>query len=318
MSGGYAAGVHTLLQRVPRLQMLVVFESAARLGSFTAAANELGMSQPAVSRQIAGLERAIGCDLFDRTGNRATLNRAGSELLGAVQVAFDTVEEALDHVEATDSTFLLAANPGFAQQWLLPNLNRLQDVVGERELRLRLFDRDGELTEKPFDAAIHLTAVSGAPAGSRLLFDERVVPVASAGYAASHDLGPTCPPECLVDTTKLHLDGRDRRWATWKDWFAGHGLSWRPQQARLSYNNDAVVLADAMNGLGVALAWRGLIEPHLDSGALMPVGPELHRPGMAYLLIPGPSVDTAIVDRLVDWLRRTAIDQTPAIPPELG
>lgn len=297
--------VHRLLRRVPRLQMLAVFESAARLGSFTAAAEELGMTQPAVSRQIAGLERSAGLILFDRTGNRAFLNDRGRELLAAVQDAFGRVDGSIEKMEADESGFRLAANPGFAQQWLLPHFDSLQAAVGDNELRLRLFDRDSELSEETFDAAIHLTEIRAAPMGSRILFEERVIPVAAAGFASDHALGTTSRAADLVDVTKLHLDGRHRRWATWQDWFEGHGVVWSQKRARLSYNNYAVVVADALNGTGVALAWRGLIERHLRSGALVQVGPELHRPEMAYLLVPGGTVEEDVVDRLVDWLGET-------------
>ena len=302
MHSANAGDVHSLLQRVPRLQMLAVFESAARLGSFTAAAADLGMTQPAVSRRIADLERAIGCDLFDRTGNRVSLNDPGREFLTAVQAAFARIDESLNELGAEASTFRLAANPGFAQQWLLPNLDALQRFIGEAELRLRLFDRDGELAGERFDAAIHLTAIRGAPAGSRILFEERVMPVASADYAADHGLDSGSPAERLVEAPKLHLDSRDRRWATWSTWFDGHDVAWRRQRARLSYNNYAVVMAEVLQSAGVALAWRGLVEPLLESGALVQVGPELHRPGMAHLVVPGGAVDPLVIDQLVDWL----------------
>jgi len=68
----------------------------------------------------------------------------------------------------------------------------------------------------------------------------------------------------------------------WTTWFAAHDLQWTATQARLSYNNYALVLNDAAAGRGVALAWRGLVDPLLATGALVPVGPEVHRPDIAY------------------------------------
>jgi len=282
--------------------MIAVFECAARRGSFTAAAGELGMTQSAVSRHIDALERAIGQRLFTRSANRVALNPSGELLLTAVQRGFDTIDQALDTITDASPTLLLAANPGFAQQWLVPYLDQLQTVFADTDLRLQLFDRDAELTSDAFDAAIHLTPIATAPPGSRLLFDERVLPVASPDLADAAGLDELTPPHQLFDMDKLHLDPRDRRWMDWTTWFAAHDLQWTATQARLSYNNYALVLNDAAAGRGVALAWRGLVDPLLATGALVPVGPEVHRPYIAYQVIPSPDTPPGAIDQIADWL----------------
>lgn len=282
--------------------MIAVFECAARRGSFTAAAGELGMTQSAVSRHIDALERAIGQRLFTRSANRVALNPSGELLLTAVQRGFDTIDQALDTITDVSPTLLLAANPGFAQQWLVPYLDQLQTVFTDTDLRLRLFDRDAELTSDAFDAAIHLTPIATAPPGSRLLFDERVLPVASPDLADAAGLDEHTPPHQLFDMDKLHLDPRDRRWMDWTTWFAAHDLQWTATQARLSYNNYALVLNDATAGRGVALAWRGLVDPLLATGALVPVGPEVHRPDIAYQVVPSPDTPPGAIDQIADWL----------------
>ena len=294
--------MHALLRRIPRLQMIAVFECAARHGSFTAAADELGMTQPAVSRQMGGLERGIGQHLFERSGNRVMLNAAGESLLAAVQSAFDTIELSLEEMHRAGPVFLLAANPGFAQQWLVPHLDRLQATLGDADLRLRLFDRDSELVGDAFDAAIHLTAVAGAPAGSRVLFEERVIPVASADFAAEAGIDESTSAAALLDVMKLQLDSRDRGWMDWAAWFSAQGLSWSPSQARLVYNNHALIMSEAMLGRGVALAWRGLVDAMLEAGTLQQVGPEVRRSEVAYQVIPGPSAPPEAVERVTRWL----------------
>lgn len=282
--------------------MIAVFECAARRGSFTAAATELGMTQSAVSRHIDAFERAIGQQLFTRSANRVALNPSGELLLSAVQRGFDTIDHALDTITNAKPTLILAANPGFAQQWLVPYLDQLQTVFADIDLRLRLFDRDAELASDAFDAAIHLTPTAIAPPGSRLLFDERVLPVASPDLADAAGLHQHTPPRHLFDVEKLHLDSRDRRWIDWTTWFAAHDLQWTAAKARLSYNNYALVLNDAAAGRGVALAWRGLVDPLLATGALVPVGPEVHRPNIAYQVIPSPNTPPDAIDQIADWL----------------
>ncbi len=296
--------VHPLLHRVPRLQMIAVFESAARLGSFTEAAHEIGMTQSGVSRHIISLERATGLELFLRSANKVRLSAAGSELLIAVQEGLDTIEQALAGLHRQGPTFLLAANPGFAQHWLVPRFEGLQAVLGDNDLRLRLFDRDSELHDEIYDAAIHLMSIGDAPPGSRVLFHEIVIPVAAPGFAEAEGLGPNTDPAFLCDVAKLHLDGRDRRWMAWPDWFAAHEVSCAATTAKVSYNNYPSVVNDTIAGHGIALAWRGLVDSLIEAGALVVVGPEARNDDNAYQLIPGPTVSVDLVDRLADWLAR--------------
>ena len=287
MSSCHAGIVHPLLERVPRLQLLAVFESG-------------------VSRHIGSLERVTGLELFQRSANKVRLTAAGGELLVAVQGGLDTIQQTLVALRREGPTFLLAANPGFAQHWLVPRFEGLQAVLGDAELRLRLFDRDSELHDEVYDAAIHLTSITGAPPGSRVLFDEVVIPVAAPGFADAEGLDDTTDPRALCDVAKLHLDGRDRRWMGWTDWFAAHGVSCATTAAKVSYNNYPSVMNDTIAGRGVALAWRGLVDSLIDAGALVVVGPEARHSDIAYQLIAGPHARLDLVDRLADWLARPA------------
>lgn len=294
--------MHPLLGKVPRLQELAVFEAAARLGSFTRAAAEIGSTQPAVSRRISSLERSIGATLFHRSANRVALTAHGESLLAATRDGFDLIESGLHAIAAPRSTFLVAANPGFAQAWLVPYLDQLQDALGDWDLRLRLFDRDSELRDQEYDVAIHLTSIDGVSSGTVPLFFEEVVPVASPKFATAHDLDHQSNPESLLHFTKLYLDGRDRTWMDWSGWFDSQGLSWSPDAVRLSYNNYPSIMNDAIASRGIALAWRGLVEPLIDSGTLVIVGPSTLNAGHAYQLIPGPSGHEDLLDRLAGWL----------------
>ncbi len=304
--------MHPLLERIPRMQMLAVFESAGRLGSFTQAARELGITQPGVSRHIRDLERLTGRVLFHRTANRVRLNAEGEAMLIAVQEAFATIDQHLRSKPRTSTTFLLAANPGFAQQWLVPHLDQLQGTLGDIDLWLRLFDRNRELGDEAYDAAIHLTTTAKPPPGTRMLFPERVLPVATPECADSLGLGSECTANDLIDVPKLHLDARDRDWLDWHGWFAAHGIQWEPTSAHISYNNYALVMNHTMAGHGVALAWRGLVDRALDSGALVAVGPEADNDGNAYQLIPAPSASAELLDRIATWLDE--IRESPPSP----
>ena len=291
-----------LIGHVGRLQRLAVFEAAARLGSFTAAAGELGMTQPAVTRQIRALEAELGVVLFDRSANRAPVSDAGRGLQKSVDQGFTTIELELERIGAGKSVFVLAANPGVAQRWLVPYLDSLRSAIGGVDLRLWLFDRNAELDGGVFDAAIH--AGNGCWPGleCKLLFPEIVLPVATPALATRLGLSDKTPPELLLDETLLHLDQHDRTWMSWTSWFAHHGFEVSSHSAAVVYNNYALVLQEAIAGHGIALAWRYLIDSLLDQGLLTAVGPEVCRAGSGYYLIwPGSNQDDKVL-RLATWL----------------
>ncbi|MBT5138890.1 MAG: LysR family transcriptional regulator [Acidimicrobiaceae bacterium] len=302
MTVRHAKKMHPLLVRIPRLQMIAVFECAARLGTFTAAAADLGMTQPAVSRHIHAIERAVGRPLFIRTPNRVTLNPDGDLLLSAVQSGMDTITSAVERFRLPESTFLLAANPGFAQRWLVPHLDELQHALGQSDLRLRLFDRDNELGETGFNAAIHLVPDASVPAGSQLLWDEEVVPVAAPAFAERHGLNAQTDSSELLSLPLLHLDHRDRQWMDWQTWFATFNLDLKASSARVTYNNHALTMNEAIAGMGIALGWRGLVDTAIEHGTLRPVGPVVTRPEMGYYLIPGPAGVNPEFVTVTDWI----------------
>ena len=309
--------MHSILHRVPRLQPLAVFECAARLRSFTAAAAALGLTQSGVSRQISALERSLGQPLFDRSANSVELNSTGMALFAAVREAFDVVEHCLDNIATDPDTFLLAVNPGYAQVWLVPFLDSLQRALGDVRLRLQFFDRESELDGDDFDAAIHLTLQSAVSAASVKLFDETTVPVASPEFARMHALDRLSPPSALLDVELLYLDGRQRRWMGWEAWFAANDLIWTPKNTSLSYNNHALVMEDALAGRGVALGWIGLVDAALDTDRLVEVGPRRSQPGSGHFLIPGRRASRELFDRLHRWLLtpdERDSDRIPATP----
>ena len=202
--------VRELIRRVGRLQRLAVFEAAARLGSFTAAARELGMTQPAVTRQLRALEESVNTALFRRTSNRSELTDAGRTLLLEVSRSFSGIEGALAGLGQRAELFVLACYPGFAQQWLVPRLDRVQEALGGRELRLWLFDREADLAGGAFDAAIQVGHGAFPAVDCELLFPESVFPVAAPALARARSLEASSSPERLLDVPLLHMDDGDR------------------------------------------------------------------------------------------------------------
>ena len=219
--------MRALVRQVDRLQRLAVFEAAARLGGFTAAAKELGMTQPAVTRQIRSLERSLGVALFRRSSNRSELTDAGARLRGHVAAGFDTIETGLAELAEHVGAFVLAAHPGIAQQWIVPRIDGLRHALGDRDLRLWLFDRDVEIDHGGFDAAIRVGDGRFPGQSSHLLFHERVMPVASPHFAEQYRLTASSSADEVYRAPLVHMDDGDHPWMTWGDWLANFDIALR-------------------------------------------------------------------------------------------
>jgi LysR family transcriptional regulator, glycine cleavage system transcriptional activator len=290
-----------LVRHVDRLQRLAVFEAAARLGSFTAAATELGMTQPAVTRQVRALERSIGVDLFARTANRSVLTEAGRRLHGRVAGGFDVIEAGLADLVGHAGNFVLAAHPGVAQLWLVPRLDELTDAIGGADLRLWLFDRDSELRDGGFDAAIRVGNGTFEGLDARLLFREIVVPVASPALAERYGLTQHSTAADVYAAPFVHMDDGDHPWVSWSDWLTEFGIALQRQPGRVLFHNYPMVLQRALLGHGVALGWRTLIDEYIEGGALVVVGPEVRSSNGYYVTWPAGRPSEP-VQALIDWL----------------
>ncbi len=290
-----------IVRQVDRLQRLAVFEAAGRLGSFTAAGTELGMTQPAVTRHIRSLEHSIGVELFRRASNRSELTHAGRRLLEGIESGFSSIEHVIDEITDTPTVFVLAMPPGFSQQVIVPHLDSLQDALTGSDLRLWLFDRESELTGGTYDAAVRVGTGTWRGSDSRELFPEHVAPVATPQLATEWGLSPTSTPDEVLAAPLLHMDSADRPWMSWTEWFAALGLRVPSPAGRLTFNNYPSVLQQAVAGRGVALGWLGLVDDLLTDGILTVVGPEVASDRSYFLTWP-KNRSTPALESLVNWL----------------
>ena len=288
-------------QKVGRLHRLAVFDAAARLGGFSAAARELGMTQPAVTRQIRALERSLGRDLFARTANRSELTDAGQSLHSHVAAGLDRIDAGIREFTDDSGAFVLATHPGVAQLWLVPRLESLSAALHPLDVRLWLFERNADIEAGGFDAAIRVGDGNFPDHHAELLFRERVVPVCSPAFAAEHGLHAESTPAEIHEVPFINMDDGDAPWMAWADWLAAGGVELLRQPGRVLFQNYPMVVQQALIGRGVALGWRGLIDELVDGGALTVVGPEVTSARAYYVVWPKDrrSVET---DALVAWL----------------
>jgi DNA-binding transcriptional LysR family regulator len=298
--------VRALVHSVRQLQRLAAFEAVGRLGSFTAAAAELGMSQPAVSKQMKALEASLRTALFERAANQSALTREGALLHQSVTEAFDLLESRLSRLRGHLDLLRVAVQPSVAESWFVPRLSEMRRAVAPTEIQLIIFDHERELADIDHDVSVRFAESPSPGSCSEQLVSEAVIPVASPDLARRLGLTAHSPAEALLDAPLLHVDQTDRAWQDWPAWFAGNGLTYvRPPDA-VVYPTYGSAVPLAISGNGVLLSWRTLMGDHLRRGLLLEVGPLVTVPSRGYFLQWPPALGSDPgLKRFSSWLKGT-------------
>ena len=188
-------------RKLPPLTALTAFESAARLESFTKAANELGVTQAAVSRQIHLLEAYFGCALFVRGHRKVELTDKGRVLALASQDAFDIIASSVSEVttDAQDVDLTIAATVAFSHFWLLPRISEFSRNHPGINLRILTQDSFPNIESAEIDIAIRFGSGMWADGQASLLFEDEVFPVCSPSFAQSAAETMLCSPSAMTE-----------------------------------------------------------------------------------------------------------------------
>ncbi|SDF67039.1 DNA-binding transcriptional regulator, LysR family [Thalassobaculum litoreum DSM 18839] len=291
--------------RLPSLNALAVFEAAGRLGGFSRAARELRISQPAVTRHIRGLEAAVGHLLFQRAHNRVTLTEPGLRLWQAVNAGFGDIAAVVDSLRVAEEGAVLAlsTHSGFGQQWLMPRLEGLREALGGRSISLSIADRSAEFDRTEFDIGVRHGSRADLGPNGVLLAEETVMPVVGWRLAEARPELLALTPDDLVDATLIHMDEGDRPWMTWAQWFRLAGVRRTPPPARVRLNHYPLVMSEVLSGTGIGLGWRPLIDEMLESGVIVPVGPEVVRSDWGWWFVWSDRTAPQDVERALAWFR---------------
>lgn len=268
---------------LPPLTSLKAFESAARLESFTAAAEELELTQSAISRQISKLEDILGWPLFYRERQKVHLTIAGETYAREVREALRRISTATLGFKANPQggTLNLAVLPTFASRWLVPRLAKFRERHPQIAINLQTVTTTFDFGAHTFDAAIHYGADHWPNADLAKLFGEIVIPACSPQFLSRYAIETV---EDLKKVPLLHLASRPD---AWEQWLAAMGTPSSYLDGML-VDQFSLTSEAAKTGLGVALLPEFLIEPELTSGELVAA---LDRPvrseGAYYLAWPG-------------------------------
>ncbi len=287
------------------LDALRVLESAARHLSITAAASELGSSQPAISQQIKRLEQQLATRLFDRVYRGIVLTEAGELLLRYVQVGLESLDAGLMAVTARQQHEVLqvATDFAFAAYWLMPRLPRFHQIHPEVDVSLISSARDLGTLPSDIDVAIAFGDGRFKHGEAHLLFREEVFPVCSPQLLKGRPL--PLAPAALVELPLLHLRPESRsRWFDWTGVFRAYGLAATPGAGALRFDNYTLLIQAAIAGQGVAIGWRHLVDELLAQELLcrVCVG-EVRSEFGYYVVLPERKRRQRLTQQFVDWLQ---------------
>lgn len=254
-----------MTRRLPPLNALRAFEAAARHLSFTKAADELHVTQAAVSHQIKGLEEWLGMPLFRRANRSLVLTEAGQAYLPSVRDAFETLAQATERLFRQDQTgsLTISTMPSFAARWLVLRLGRFQAAHPELDVLLQSTSDLTDFTRQDVDIAIRLGTGRWPALRVEKLMSEDIFPVASPELIAGPR--PLREPNDLRHHTLLHDDYQ----LNWGSWFAVAGVTGIDVSRGPRFTDSGQMLQAAANGLGVALARGVLVGDDLARGRLV-------------------------------------------------
>lgn len=281
------------------MRLLVEIE---RKGSLSAAAEALGLTQPAVSYQIRLLEQRFGQPVLHRLHRGVRYTEEGRRLLAIAERTVSEVDALQRSVRAARRrpAVRLATDYAFSSLWLIPRMHAFRQSHPEIDLQIVATQRLSHHWREDADLAVAFGSGSEFGSDARLLMPERVVPVCTPSLARNLTDGPDL---VLQQCPLIHLEAEQL--SPWLDWPAYMsrqrlGESLRDSPGDLRFNTYALVVQAAMAGQGVALGWLGIVDHLLDANLLVMAGDMVSVAGRGYWLVPGS--DSEAVTLLAAWL----------------
>jgi len=251
---------------MPPLNPLRVFEVAARLQSFSRAAEELRVTQSAVSRQIATLEGYLGAQLFAREQARVVLTKAGAAYCKQIAPALKAIETATEAMlrARREQPLRLRVYTTFASLWLIPRLPLFHKTHSRTRVKISNLVNPVNFTKEDLDLAIQFGKAPWSGMQSRLLLNDVIQPVCSPDFLKRAKL---CAVEDLLHQPLL---GAHYRRADWSDWLRGQGIN-IPPGGGTEFPSSMLAYQAAKEGLGIAMGQVALLQSDIASGALIPL-----------------------------------------------
>ncbi len=297
-------------RRTPRLSLDLLrgFRAAARHLSFTRAAQELCVTQPAISREVRTLEEQLGRPLFRRVNRSLELTQAGQELFSAVNEALDLIDATTIRLAGSSTTLAVTTTVALASTWLVSRLPRFAQLHPEIDMRFVASNHMVDLEREHIDVAIRYVPSGAASPSSDKLFDYEQFPVCAPALADDR-ARPLRTPADLSNHVLLEFETLlyGRPWFDWQQWFSAMKLRGVEGAQWLRFSHYDQVIEAAIKGSGVAVGKRPHLTDHLRDGTLVaPLGAEyVARPGAFHVEVSG-AARRDVVEIFVNWLHLEA------------
>lgn len=285
-------------RKLPPLNSLRAFEVAARHLSFTKAAEELCVTQAAISHQIKGLEEFLGVQLFIRRNRKLLLTDEGQLYWPKIRDVFEKLVNATEQVRAKGATGALTVSviPTFATLWLVPRLSEFNQLYPDIDVRIKASDTEVDFVREDVDVAIYYGKGEYDGLVADRLFEEHLTPVCTAQLL---DDKPLNHPDDLKNHTLLH-DASPEEWRLWLKHADVQGID---VEHGTVFSHSGMVLQAARHGQGVAMGHSVLSEMDLESGRLVAPFDIVVDSGFSYdLVCPENSHDRPKIVAFRDWL----------------
>ncbi|MCW7539312.1 LysR family transcriptional regulator [Aquabacterium sp. A7-Y] len=322
--------MNTFRQRPLAVGTLRAFEAVARHLNFRQAAEELHLTQSAVSRQIQSLEQDVGAPLFVRGTRHVELSNAGAALLRAVAPLLHKLDATVRQIRRARArrTITVSTFASFASLWLIPRLEAFQRERPDLDIRVSACDQLVEVDGVEVDLALRYCPPQRVAAGARRLFGEVLTPVASPWLLERAGSGQGPALHCAEDLSRHTLleedDGHPSSGLlSWRHWLAERALGELVPQRWVYFNYTFQQVQAALTGQGVALARLPLVATALGSGELVePFGREGRAQGrhVYWLVASDAALERPEVAQFCDWIERQAALTREAVgePPPVG
>jgi LysR family glycine cleavage system transcriptional activator len=297
-----------MARTIPPLNPLHVFDTVSRLGSFTAAAAALGVTQSAVSRQIGVLEGYLGTSLFQRTQQGVTLTPAGERYRAEIEPAFARIAAATAALRQPDiaAPVRLRVYATFAVKWLLPRLSRFHALHPGIEVQLSTTAAPVDFARDAVDLAVQFGSGDWPGLEHQRLLPDLLQPVCSPALLAA--AGGRLELDDLRRHRLLHSHYRRHDWREWLDLVGRLDLL----QSGPEFPSSVLTLQAAAEGLGIAIGQITLLADDLHAGRLIPLfGRPFERPLGHYLVWPAARPPGGNGRALAKWLAAEAASNRP-------
>jgi len=290
-----------LRRQLPSPNSLFTFEAVARLGSFSAAATELNVTQPAISRSVSTLESHLGYALFKRHGRWIELTRNGDKLFRATSTAFNTVVESLREIgqrEDNLETVSISMSPVAVNFWFVPRMAGFRKKFKDVSLTFREYTNDTESLLRDVDLSIRLSNPKDADMHRWPFADERITALCSPEYLDVH--GALDKPGKGLPHS--FLEWREQRYGL-DEFLHSTGLHMPENASFIRFSDYSSVLQSALSGQGIALAWVTESSTQIIAGTLVPACRQIVKTGRRYhILSSNLNPMRPVVEEVRDWL----------------